>query len=73
GYDAVLLTLRVARDWKVGRAFPVAQLGDEGGFLGLDGAFRFRADGVVERALEVREVRNGEVVIVVPAPDRFGN
>lgn len=73
GYDAVLLTLRVARDWKVGRAFPVSQLRDEGGFLGLDGAFRFRANGVVERALEVREVRNGEVVIVVPAPDRFGN
>ena len=73
GYDAVLLTLRVARDWQVGRAFPVAQLRDEGGFLGLDGAFRFGANGVVERALEVREVRNGEVVIVVPAPDRFGN
>lgn len=73
GYDAVLLTLRVARDWKVGRAFPVSQLRDEGGFLGLDGAFRFGANGVVERALEVREVRNGEVVIVVPAPDRFGN
>lgn len=73
GYDAVLLTLRVARDWKIGRAFPVSQLRDEGGFLGLDGAFRFRANGVVERALEVREVRNGEVVIVVPAPDRFGN
>mgnify|MGYP002780116025 CR=1 FL=1 len=73
GYDAVLLTLRVARDWRVGRAFPVAQLRDEGGFLGLDGAFRFRSDGVVERALEVREVRNGEVVIVAPAPDRFRN
>ena len=73
GYDAVLLTLRVARDWKVGRALPLAQLRDEGGFLGLDGAFRFRQSGVVERALEVREVRNGEVVIVAPAPDRFGN
>lgn len=73
GYDSVLLTLRVARDWKVGRAFPVAQLRDEGGFLGLDGAFRFRQSGVIERALEVREVRNGEVVIVAPAPDRFGN
>jgi branched-chain amino acid transport system substrate-binding protein len=73
GYDAVLLTLRVARDWKVGRAFPVSQLRDEGGFLGLDGAFRFRPNGVVERALEVREVRNGEVVIITPAPDRFGN
>lgn len=73
GYDAVLLTLRVARDWRVGRSFPTAQLRDEGGFLGLDGAFRFRPSGVVERALEVREVRNGEVVIVNPAPEAFGN
>lgn len=73
GYDSVLLTLRVARDWKVGRAFPVAQLRDDGGFLGLDGAFRFKQSGVIDRALEVREVRSGEVVIVAPAPDRFGN
>jgi branched-chain amino acid transport system substrate-binding protein len=25
GYDSVLLTLRVARDWKPGKAFPTAQ------------------------------------------------
>jgi len=73
GYDAVLLTLRVARDWKVGTAFPTARMLDRGGFLGLDGAFRFNRDGVVERALEVREVRSGGVDIVSPAPARFGD
>lgn len=72
GYDAVLLTLRVAREWKVGSAFPRNQLYDKGGFLGVDGAFRFARNGVVERALEVREVRGGEVVAVDPAPTGFG-
>lgn len=71
GYDAVLLTLRVARDWRVGRDFPVSQLRDRGGFVGLDGPFRFGRSGVIERAFEVREIRNGQVVVVDPAPSRF--
>jgi branched-chain amino acid transport system substrate-binding protein len=73
GYDAVLLTLRIARDWRVGREFPKGQLYDAGGFLGVDGAFRFGRNGVIERALEVREVRSGQVIEVDPAPDGFGN
>ncbi len=72
GYDAVLLTLRIARDWKVGTPFPKNELYDRGGFLGVDGAFRFGRSGVVERALEVREIRGGEVVPVDPAPAGFG-
>jgi len=72
GYDAVLLTLRVARDWKVGTPFPRNELYDRGGFLGVDGAFRFARNGVVERALEVREVKGGEVIPVDPAPTGFG-
>lgn len=71
GYDAVLLALRVAQDWRVGRDFPTASLRDSGGFLGLDGAFRFQRNGVVERSFEVREIRDGEVVIVDAAPTRF--
>ncbi len=71
GYDAVLLTLNIARDWRVGREFPVARLRSSDGFLGLDGAFRFHSNGVVQRAMEVREVRNGEIVVVDAAPTRF--
>ncbi|QKG71558.1 penicillin-binding protein activator [Erythrobacter mangrovi] len=71
GYDAVLLTLRVARDWKVGTNFPLAALRSEDGFLGLDGAFRFARTGVVERAMEVREARAGSVVVVDNAPAKF--
>lgn len=73
GYDSVLLTLNVAKDWRVGRAFPVSALRDSGGFLGLDGPFRFRRNGVIERAMEVREVRDGEIAVVSPAPTTFGD
>jgi outer membrane PBP1 activator LpoA protein len=73
GYDSVLLTLRVARAWKPGASFPTASLFESGGFLGLDGPFRFRPNGVIERALEVREVRQGGITVISPAPARFGN
>ncbi|MEM6908808.1 MAG: penicillin-binding protein activator [Pseudomonadota bacterium] len=73
GYDAVLLTLRVARDWRVGDRFPREQMFDRGGFLGVDGPFRFNRRGIAERALEVREVRDGQVREVDPAPANFGS
>lgn len=71
GYDAVLLTIRIAREWKPGTPFPTARLNDNGGFLGLDGPFRFGDNGVVERAFEVDEVRATGVAVVSPAPGRF--
>jgi hypothetical protein len=43
GYDAVLLTLRIARDWQPGRDFPAGRMLADDGFLGLDGPFRFRS------------------------------
>ena len=61
----------MARDWRVGRDFPDRALRSEDGFLGLDGAFRFGPNGLVERAFEVREVRDGAVVVVENAPARF--
>ena len=73
GYDSVLLTLRVAREWKPGTVFPTARLFDPNGFLGLDGAFRFRAGGAIQRALEVRQVRVGGVDVVSAAPGKFEN
>ncbi len=71
GYDAVLLTLRIARDWTPGRDFPTSHMFDDVGFLGIDGAFRFRPSGVAERAMEVRQVGNGTVTVVSPAPTQF--
>ena len=71
GYDAVLLTLNIAQDWDVGDDFPVRELRQSGGFTGVDGAFRFQRNGVAERALEVRQIRNGEIRIVSEAPSGF--
>ncbi|RYY24265.1 MAG: penicillin-binding protein activator [Sphingomonadales bacterium] len=71
GYDAVLLTIRIARDWRPGTPFPEARLTERDGFAGLDGAFRFGRDGVAERALEVQEVRAGQTVTVSVAPANF--
>ncbi|MEP9359532.1 penicillin-binding protein activator [Sphingomonas sp. KR3-1] len=73
GYDAVLLTVRIARDWRPGDLFPAARLTAPDGFGGLDGAFRFGRDGIAERALEVQEVKAGTTVTVSPAPTGFGN
>lgn len=67
GYDSVLLTVRIARDWRPGQDFPAQQLTDRG-FGGVDGAFRFGRDGVADRALEVQEIRGGTIVTVSPAP-----
>lgn len=73
GYDSVLLTLRIAREWKPGTLFPTGRMFDRGGFVGVDGAFRFSGNGVIERALEVRQVRAGGVDVVSEAPARFGD
>ncbi|MBY8822682.1 penicillin-binding protein activator [Sphingomonas colocasiae] len=71
GYDAVLLVTRVARDWKPGTAFPARALADQGGFSGIDGAFRFGRDGIAERSLEVQQIDAGKFTTVSAAPARF--
>jgi branched-chain amino acid transport system substrate-binding protein len=71
GYDSVLLVARVAQNWKIGTAFPVARLTDAEGFIGIDGAFRFFANGQSERMLEVLEVQAGKYATVDVAPKNF--
>jgi branched-chain amino acid transport system substrate-binding protein len=72
GYDAVLLTVRVARGWRVGRPFPESELTNQEGFSGVDGAFRFGRDGIAERQLEVVQVNPGGFTTVSPAATGFG-
>ena len=71
GYDAVLLTARVARDWPVGRPFPLRSLSDPDGFAGVDGIVRFGRDGVAQRMLEVRQVTATGTIVVSPAESAF--
>ncbi|HEY1146191.1 MAG TPA: penicillin-binding protein activator [Allosphingosinicella sp.] len=72
GYDAVLLTVRIAKDWKIGRPFPESELRSGDGFAGVDGAFRFGSDGVADRSLEVLQVGANGFTTVSPAPRGFG-
>ncbi|GGB68105.1 penicillin-binding protein activator [Blastomonas aquatica] len=73
GYDSVLLTSRIARDWRPGTVFPMDKLRDSGGFIGLDGAFRFGRNGVAERLMEVQQVGVGQLTIASPAPKTFAD
>ncbi len=71
GYDSVLLTVRIAKNWRPGRPFPERELRDPTGFSGVDGPFRFTASGIAERSLEVREVTGTGTIVVSPAPRSF--
>ena len=65
GYDAVLLVNSAAGRWPLGRPFPRALLTAADGYAGVDGVFRFGANGIAERGLEVQQVGSGTVS---PAP-----
>jgi len=71
GYDSVLLTVRIAKNWRLGRPFPERELRDPVGFAGVDGPFRFTSTGIAERSLEVREVTATGTIAVSPAPRSF--
>lgn len=52
-------------------AYDRASITNPNGFSGLDGVFRFRKDGLVERGLAVLELGLGGSTVVDPAPTRF--
>ena len=71
GYDSMLLAVRSAPNWPIGRAFPARTLVDKDGFAGVDGNFRFAGDGAAERLLEVRQVTTAGTSVVSPAATAF--
>jgi ABC-type branched-subunit amino acid transport system substrate-binding protein len=70
GYDATALAAILARKPR-GNAFTAESLTDPSGFAGVDGIFRFRPDGIVERGLAVLEIERAGAKIVSPAPETF--
>jgi len=69
-YDATALAAVLARN-AGGADFSPAALANPSGFAGVDGIFRLRSDGLIQRGLAVLEVhRNGNTVIS-PAPTTF--
>jgi ABC-type branched-subunit amino acid transport system substrate-binding protein len=71
GYDAVALAATLANG-APGRRYTRTTIGDPNGFAGIDGIFRFRADGMTERGLAVMEVTApGQLSVVSPAATTF--
>lgn len=68
GYDAASLAALMARE-EAGFTRPAIENPD--GFLGVDGLFRFRNDGTIERGLAVYAIRSGRFHVLEPAPERF--
>jgi ABC-type branched-subunit amino acid transport system substrate-binding protein len=66
-YDATALAAVIART----RGFGRDAIAAPSGYLGVDGIFRFRPDGVIERGLAVIEVQPRGVKVVDPAPSAF--
>ena len=69
-YDATALAAVLA---KSGRGFDRDSLSNKTGFAGLDGVFRLKAKGQVERALAVSENTSFGNKIIDPAPTSFTN
>ena len=69
-YDAVALAAALNR-MSAGTGFDTLTLTSPSGFAGLDGVFRFRQDGVVERAQAILEVTPDGSVVRVPAAQSF--
>jgi len=70
-YDAVALVAALARTQGPQR-FSIAVLTNPSGFAGIDGLFRFRADGTNERGLAVMRVGSGGGAPVAGSPKSFG-
>jgi ABC-type branched-subunit amino acid transport system substrate-binding protein len=70
-YDAVALVAALARTQGQQR-FSADVLTNPSGFAGIDGLFRFRADGTNERGLAVMKVASGGGVPVAGSPKSFG-
>jgi branched-chain amino acid transport system substrate-binding protein len=69
-YDAVALVAALVKTQGAQR-FSEQILTNSSGFAGIDGIFRFRADGTSERGLSVMQVAPGGGRVVSPAPKSF--
>ena len=70
-YDGVAAIGALVKAGK-SNALTTGALTQGAGFQGVNGIFRLRADGTNERGLAVATVRDKKVVIIDPAPTRFG-
>lgn len=70
-YDAVALVAALTKTQGAQR-FSTETLTNPSGFSGIDGLFRFRADGTNDRGLAVLRITTTGVQVVSPPPKSFG-
>lgn len=71
-YDAVALVAALVKTQSAQLRFSPEVLTNPSGFSGIDGLFRFRADGTNERGLAVLRVTPSGAQVISPAPRSFG-
>lgn len=67
GYDATALAAVVAR----GPGFGLDVVRQPSGYAGVDGIFRLRNDGLIERGLAVLEIQPRGIKLIDPPPESF--
>jgi ABC-type branched-subunit amino acid transport system substrate-binding protein len=72
-YDATSLAIILARGGTEADRFSNARITNPEGFQGVNGLFRFRQDGRIQRGLSILQVAPGGNRVIAPAPTRFGN
>jgi ABC-type branched-subunit amino acid transport system substrate-binding protein len=70
-YDAVSLAIILSKG-ETGQRFSAVSITNPEGFQGINGLFRFRENGIIERGLSILEVTSNGVKVLAPAPSRFG-
>lgn len=70
GYDSITLSVSLIRTGRPDPFNPQA-LENPGGFAGINGIFRLKADGTAERGLAIYQVERNAGKLVVPAPTSF--
>lgn len=74
GYDSAALAIVLARNATAAGqkvSYDRSSLLNPNGFSGVDGIFRFRADGLVERGMAVLQIAGGSVHMAEGAPASF--
>ena len=69
-YDATSLAAGLSGRFGA-QAFTEKVLTTPSGFVGVDGVFRFRSDGLNQRALAVYQIERNQLGVVAPAPTNF--
>lgn len=70
GYDATALAAVLAKR-NESKPFDTRALTNPEGFVGVDGLFRLRPEGTVERGFAIMRVTRDGAQVVVPAPESF--